>query len=91
MSQRVCVPVVFVILYAAQVSLEERLLRAEHGEEHAQYVAAAPKVVPRLWGAAPGQGRQWSLSRMLVNREQYHLLVTLALVGLFYAKWHWGW
>ena len=81
----------FMILYAAQVSVEERLLAAEHGKGHAEYAARVPKVVPRLWGAAPGQGRRWSLSRMFINREQYHLLVTLALVGLFYAKWHWGW
>ena len=39
----------------------------------------------------PGGGRRWSLSQVLANREQYHVLVTLVLVGLFYARLYWHW
>jgi len=79
----------FAVLYAAQVSMEERLLRAQYGERYAEYAAKVPKVAPRLWRRVVAGGRRWSLSRVLMNREQYHVLVTLLLVGLFYAKWYW--
>ena len=81
----------FVALYAAQVSLEERRLRAEYGEGYPEYAAVVPKVVPRLRSGGQGGGRRWSLSQVLANREQYHVLVTLVLVGLFYARLYWGW
>ena len=81
----------FIVLYAVQVSLEERLLRAEYGERHREYAAEVPKVVPRLRSGGVGGGRRWSFSQALVNREQYHVFVTVGLVALFYAKWYWGW
>jgi len=81
----------FVALYAAQVSLEERRLRAEHGDRHAAYAAGVPSILPRFRKGASGEGRGWSLSQVLVNREQYHVLVTLALVGLFYVRLYWHW
>lgn len=81
----------FLILYAAQVSLEERRLREQYGKSHKDYAAEVPKLLPRPPRRGSGCGRRWALSQTLVNREQYHVLVTLLLVGVFYAKWHWGW
>ncbi len=81
----------FVILYGAQVVAEERRLRAEYGERYAEYAARVPAVMPRPGRKSGAGSRGWRLSRALVNREQYHVLVTLALAGVFYAKWYWGW
>jgi protein-S-isoprenylcysteine O-methyltransferase Ste14 len=77
----------FVALYAAQMSLEERHLRAEYEDRHAAYAARVPMLVPRLAKERSGNGRAWRVAQVLVNREQYHVLVTLVLVGLFYVKW----
>ncbi len=80
----------FLALYAAQVLLEERYLRAKFGDEHAAYAARVPMLFPRL-AAPPQASARWQLERALGNREQYHVLLSLALVALFYAKWWWRW
>ena len=79
----------FVILYWAQVRLEESYLRGEYGEAHAEYAKRVPMLVPRLGRAAGGAG-SWCLSQALANREHRHLLVTTALVGLFFLRALWG-
>ena len=80
----------FVGLYAAQVLLEERCLRARYRDEHARYAAQVPLLLPRFARpAAPAA--PWRFALLLGNREQYHALLTLALVALFYAKWCWRW
>jgi len=80
----------FAALYAAQLLTEERHLRARYGEEHVQYAARVPMVTPRL-AHQPGPAAPWRLSLLLGNREHYHVLLTLAVAALFYAKWYWRW
>ena len=79
----------FAILYGVQVSLEERFLRARYSEEYARYAARVPMVIPRFAGGA-GESRAWRLERALLNREHWHVLMALALAGLFFIKWRWG-
>ena len=77
----------FVALYVAQVMLEERRLRQEFGEAHADYSRRVPLMLPRPPRAGP-PGRAWQLARVLVNREHYHVALTCVLVVMFYLR-HW--
>jgi protein-S-isoprenylcysteine O-methyltransferase Ste14 len=79
----------FIALYAAQTMREERRLREEFGESHAEYARQVPMLLPRPPRAA-GSGRSWRFHQVRVNREHYHALVTCALVGLFHAKSYWA-
>jgi protein-S-isoprenylcysteine O-methyltransferase Ste14 len=79
----------FIILYALQVSTEDRYLRTHYGEQHAAYAAQVPAIIPRFARSAEATA-PWRLDRAIVNREHWHVLLSLALVGLFFAKWLWG-
>jgi hypothetical protein len=70
---------------------EERGLRRRHGDAHADYVSRVPLLLPRLVRDPAGEGRNWRLARVLTNREPYHVVVTLMLVGLFLLKGQGGW
>ncbi len=78
----------FVLIYTAQVISEERTLRRLYGDDHARWAAEVPMLLPRLRPAASG-GRRWSWARFLSNREQYHILVTLVLLAMFWLKLYW--
>ena len=76
----------FLVLYAAQVVAEEQLLRREYGEAHADFARRVPLLVPQLRAAPRGEGRSWTWKRVSVNREHYHVLITLLLLAGFYVK-----
>lgn len=78
----------FVLIYRGQVIAEERFLREQYGEDHARWSAEVPMLLPRLHPASTG-GRRWSAARFFSNREQYHLLVTLVFLTMFWLKPHW--
>ena len=77
---------VFMAIYLWQMAEEERLLAATFGEAHAAWARQVPMVTPRLLPAPADSPRAWNLQQFLVNREQYHVLVTSAFVALFYLK-----
>jgi len=77
---------VFMAIYLWQVVEEERLLAATFGEAHAAWVRQVPMVTPRLLPAPADSPRPWSLQQFFVNRDQYHVLVTIVFVALFYLK-----
>jgi protein-S-isoprenylcysteine O-methyltransferase Ste14 len=79
----------FLILYAAQLLAEERLLRQRYGGAHAEYARQVPLLIPLPGRAASGDTSFWRLRRALANREHYHLLFTVLLLVLFYLKHHW--
>ncbi len=76
----------FVALYAIQVLDEERNLRSRYGEVHEQYARSVPAVFPIPGRKGIARGRRWTMSRVLANREQWHVLVTLGLAALFYLR-----
>jgi protein-S-isoprenylcysteine O-methyltransferase Ste14 len=80
----------FLVLYGYQVAAEERWLRQAYGEAHAQYASRVPLLTPAPGRRAAGGGRSWEMSRVLLNREHYHVLISLALAGLFFVKLYWG-
>lgn len=79
----------FLVIYTAQVIAEERALRASYGGEHARWAGQVPMLVPRLWRRGASRGRRWSWARLLANRELYHVLVTVALVVMFWLRPQW--
>ena len=79
----------FLVIYTAQVIAEERLLRASYGDQHAQWAAQVPMLLPSFRRRGAGGARRWRRTRLLANREQYHVLVTLALVAMFWLRPHW--
>jgi protein-S-isoprenylcysteine O-methyltransferase Ste14 len=81
----------FLALYAAQVVAEERHLRSRYGEAYAEFARSVPMLVPLPGKRAKAQGRRWAVSRAAENREDWHVVVTLALIALFLAKWRVGW
>ncbi len=82
---------IFVAVYLMQISTEELALRRRYGEAHARYAHRVPLLLPRLGRGEMKMERTWRLARVLTNREQYHLLTTLMLVGLFVLKAQGGW
>ena len=81
---------VFALIYIAQVSAEERWLRRQYGDAHAQWARRVPMLLPRLPGAGEGSSAAWRWSQFLANREHYHALITLALTVMFYLRPYWG-
>ena len=79
----------FLLIYAAQVVAEERSLRGHYGDTYERWAREVPMLVPRLRGRPAGSSTRWRWSQFLVNREQYHMVVTLLLVALFYLRAHW--
>ncbi len=77
---------VFAALYAAQMMYEEQRLRADFGEAHREWARDVPLIVPRFRRGAFGA---WQPRRVLVNREQNHIVVTSLLVLLFYLRHLW--
>jgi len=77
----------FILLYAAQMRLEEARLREELGEAYDEYARRVPMVVPRPTAGSP-RAPAWQLRRALLNREHYHALMTCALVGLFHLRYY---
>lgn len=76
----------FLLVYGWQVCDEERALAKRFGEAHAAWARRVPRLWPRLTPAAVESPRPWSVGQVLVNREHYHLLLTLFFVVLFYLK-----
>jgi protein-S-isoprenylcysteine O-methyltransferase Ste14 len=79
----------FVLVYAAQVVAEERYLRGQYGCAHDQWASHVPLLLPRWRARIAASGQPWSWSQFLANREHYHVLVTLLLLALFFARWQW--
>ncbi|MFB3882960.1 MAG: isoprenylcysteine carboxylmethyltransferase family protein [Armatimonadota bacterium] len=80
----------FALIYALQVVDEERHLREAYGAAHEQYARRVPALLPLLGRVGAAQGRRWSGHRVFVNREHWHLLVTLGFTALFAARtWLW--
>jgi protein-S-isoprenylcysteine O-methyltransferase Ste14 len=79
----------FVLVYAAQVIAEERDLRARYGRAHDEWASRVPLFLPRFRASASPSGQPWRWSQVLVNREHYHVLLTLLLLVLFVSKWLW--
>ncbi len=80
----------FFALYAAQVHAEEGHLRATFGAAHAEFASEVPLLLPWFSRVAQRNGRPWSLSQALVNREQYHVGTTLLLIAFFFLKGYLG-
>lgn len=80
----------FLALYALQVVSEERHLAAAYGATHVDFASTVPMLLPWFGRAAEAKGRAWRLSQAVVNREQYHVVVTLLLAALFFLKWYAG-
>ena len=76
----------FLVLYAGQVVVEEQVLRREYGAAHSDYARRVPLLVPRLGPAPLGDARPWTWERVSVNREQYHVVITLLLLAGFYVR-----
>jgi uncharacterized membrane protein len=81
----------FVALHLMQILAEERYLRRKFGDAHAEYARKVPLLLPRPGREKVERKRVWQLARVLANREQYHVLLTLVLVGLFLLKGQGGW
>ena len=79
----------FIILYALQISAEDRYLSSQYGEQHAAYAAQVPAILPRFT-SSNRQRIPWRLERAILNREHWHVLLSLVLVGLFFANSQWG-
>lgn len=76
----------FLGAYAAQALQEERRLGQQYGQAHAEWARHVPLLLPRLRAYPVGEQRPWRWSQFLSNREHLHMLVTSALVALFYLK-----
>ena len=76
----------FLQVYAWQIREEERLLAEAYGDAYTAWARRVPMLLPRLHPARPAAVRRWTRSRAFANREQFHALVTVVLVGLFLLK-----
>ena len=81
----------FLLLCALQVVAEERHLRSLYGDAHADFARSVPVLVPLPGKTARDSGGRWEMARALRNREHYHVIATLLLAALFFAKWRLGW
>lgn len=76
----------FLGIYVGQALHEDRRLREEFGEAHAEWARHVPLLLSRLRAYRAGASSSWRWSHFLANREHLHLLITTALVALFYLK-----
>lgn len=76
----------FAVLYAVQVVDEERHLRSVYGDAHEQFARRVPALFPWPGRRATAHGRRWSMTRVLANREHWHVLVTLGFAILFFVR-----
>jgi protein-S-isoprenylcysteine O-methyltransferase Ste14 len=81
----------FLLLCALQVVAEERHLRSLYGDAHAEFARVVPLLLPLPGKNASSHGGRWEMARALHNREHYHVIATLLLAVLFFAKWRLGW
>ena len=79
----------FMLVYAVQVTAEERDLRSRYGHAHEEWASRVPLFLPRFRGRAYAPNQPWRWFQVLANREHYHVLLTLLLVALFFTRLLW--
>lgn len=72
------------LLHLPTVASEEEFLRGRFGEQYVDYCRRVPRWLPRR--PVAGDGRRFSLRRVLANREHVNILGGWLMAAVFYIE-----